>query len=133
MEPFHGPIVPSFDINRYFENWSFPPTLGGNEVLYCNGMPGNLTSNGVIFTVEALIYHFRESEAHLNFSSLLYPYLFDILKELFKITHFIDHIRQYNNALAMASIGIKESRVEGKTGIKPLKVIKPNLTTHVSY
>ena len=36
------------------------------------------------------------------------------IKELFKITHFIDHIRQYNNALAMASIGIKESRVEGK-------------------
>ena len=35
------------------------------------------------------------------------------IKDLFKITHFIDHIRQYNNALAMASIGIKESRVEG--------------------
>ena len=42
-------------------------------------LPGNLTSNGVRFTVEALIYHFRESKAHLNFSSLLYPYLFDIL------------------------------------------------------
>ena len=77
-------------ITRCFENWSFPPTLGGNEVLYCNGMPGNLTSNRVRFTVEALIYHYRESKAHLNFSSLLYPYLFISLEIVYR--HFLESL-----------------------------------------